>query len=679
MSDADRIEQLRQIIRHHDALYYVMAKPEISDFEYDKLMAELRDLEARHPELVTPESPTQRVGGQPVEGFPTVEHSSPMLSIDNTYSAEEVRAFDDRVKRSLGGVGFHYLVDPKVDGVAASIRYEDGRLVLAATRGDGSRGDDVTPNARAIRSIPLRLIGNDVPHVVEVRGEIYWPRKSFAAYNAKRAAEGKEVFANPRNGAAGTLKQLEPKIVAQRDLAFLVHGFGEISDIHTLGSRASQIIERFKKWGLPVSPYTKVCATVGDVLAVVDEWATQRATAEYETDGMVVKVDELDLRHELGATSKFPRWCIAYKYQAEQAPTLLRSVLHSVGRLGTVTPIAQFDPVQLSGTKVVQASMHNYDQVARLDVRVGDTILVEKAGEIIPQVVQVLFEKRPPAALHIEPPQQCPSCGKETNRDEGGVYLRCINPECPAQIRQRLEFFAGRDQMDIDGLGPSAVDQLVTAGAVRNFADLYRLDLGKLADVGGMFVTKDSENKIIKETTKTASNLLAAIEASKGRRLARVLAGLGIRHVGGRAATVLASHFGSVDALAAASLEELTAVGEIGPVIAQSVYNFFHSEAGRETIEHLRQVGVDMTEPANAQAATGPLLGKNIVVTGSLQGFTRSQAEAAIVQAGGRVTSSVSKNTDFVVAGAEAGSKLDKAQKLGVEVIDEAEFVRRLG
>jgi len=665
IQDEERIEQLRSEIRHHDYLYYVSAAPEISDRQYDELMSELKALEAKYPELVTADSPTQRVGGQPIEGFVQVTHSAPMLSIDNTYNADEVRAFDDRVHRALGHRRFQYVADPKIDGVAASLRYEKGVLVLAATRGDGVRGDDVTTNARTIKSIPLRLHGSGVPDVLEVRGEIYWPRKAFAAYNASRKAAGLETFANPRNGAAGTLKQLDPKVAAERGLAFMVHGFGEMSS--RLGERASEIMARLKTWGLPVQPHMVMCKDVQEVLAAIDAWASQKAEADYETDGMVVKVDELGIREELGQTTKFPRWCIAYKYAAEQAATVLRVCLHSVGRLGTVTPIAQFDPVHLAGTTVVQASMHNYDQVERLDAHELDTILVEKAGEIIPQVVQVVFGKRPADARRITPPTQCPSCSQPTQRDEGGVYLRCNNPECPAQIRQRLEFFAGRDQMDIENLGPAVIDQLVTRELVHHFADLYKLTLPEMTQLERMGV-------------KSATNILEAIEASKTRDLPRVLAALGIRHVGGRASTVLAGHFGDIDKIAAASVEELQEVGEIGPVIAQSLYDFFHSQAGLETVQRLKDVGVN-TKSLQAARPTGDgaLAGKTVVVTGTLEHFSRKQAEDAIAAAGGRVTSSVSKTTSFVVVGADAGSKLTKAQQLGVETIDEAEFARRVG
>ena len=681
MSDADRINRLREQIRRHDHLYYVDAAPEISDRRYDRLLDELKGLEAKNPDLITPDSPTQRVGGEPIEGFETVTHSSPMLSIDNTYSRDELREFDDRVRRALGDRQFHYLVDPKIDGVAVSLRYESGRLMLAATRGDGRRGDDITANARTIRSIPLRLGGRNVPDVVEVRGEIYWPRSAFNAFNARRAAAnaklaaaGKKVsakprpvFANPRNGAAGTLKQLDPRVVAERGLAFIAHGLGETSP--RPARRAGEIMADLKGRGIPASPHAKVCADLDAAWAEIERWLALRGQVEYETDGMVLKVDELDLRDELGATSRYPRWCIAYKYEAERAETVLESVDFQVGRLGTVTPVAHFQPVQLGGTTVSNASLHNFDQIDRLDVRVGDTIMVEKAGEIIPQVVAVSHEKRPARTSAIAEPAACPSCSQPVARDEGGVYLRCANPECPAQIRERLKFFAGRNQMDIENLGPAIVDQLVERGLVRHFADLYAL---RTEDLVGLERMGD----------KSSENLLAAIEASKSRGPSPLLAALGIRHVGGRVAEVLAGHFGGVDAVAAAGEQELTEIDEIGPVIAASVHQFFHGDAGRGLVRRLKQAGLDMTGPKRRPPAggqAGPLAGKTVVVTGSLANFSRKEAKDAIKAAGGRAASSVSAKTDFVVGGESPGAKADKARSLGVEVIDEAEFVRRLG
>jgi DNA ligase (NAD+) len=680
MTDAERIGRLREEIRRHDYLYYVLAQPEIPDRQYDRLMEELKDLEGRHPELVSPDSPTQRVSGQPIEGFRAVAHGAAMLSIDNTYSAGEVREFDARVRRALGDRAPHYLVDPKVDGVAMSLRYDKGVLALGATRGDGVTGDDVTANVRTIRSVPLRLRGPDVPEALEVRGEVYWPRKAFAACNAARAEQGLETFANPRNGAAGTLKQLDPRICAERGLAFVCHGFGAMP--RGISNSASALMKVIAAWGIPVNPHTKLCADVDEVMRVVEDWLTRRADADYETDGMVVKVDEMDLRDQLGATSKYPRWCIAYKYEAQRGETVLRSVDFQVGRLGTITPVAHFDPVHLSGTMVSNASLHNFDQAERLGVRVGDTILVEKAGEIIPQVVQVVFEKRPRDAKPIEPPGKCPACEAPTAREEGEVALRCVNPECPAQIRQRLEFWCGRDQMDIEGLGPALIDELVTQGKVRHFADLYRLGEDDLAGQElSRHVRDDGRQIIARIQPPLAKKLVAAIAAGRSRGLARVLAGLGIRHVGRRAAEVLAEHFGHIDAVAGAGVDELTGVPEIGPVIAQSIHEFFHCPAGREVVERLKEAGVDLTAPRPAKPAAhaAPLAGLTVVVTGTLENFTRSGAEDAVKAAGGRPTASVSKKTDFVVAGLSPGSKLDKARALGVEVIDEKEFMKRLG
>lgn len=661
--DKRRIEQLREEIRRHDWLYYVKAAPEISDRQYDKLMDELKRLEGKHPELVTPDSPTQRVGGEPVEGFPTVAHSVPMLSIDNTYSPDEVREFDRRVRAEVGDRKFHYLVDPKVDGVAVSLRYERGRLALAATRGNGIEGDDITANVRAISSVPLRLRGDEFPAVIEARGEIYWPTKAFNDFNARRAEEGEQTFANPRNGAAGTLKQLDPNIVAERKLAFLAHSMGRLSG--QIAGRASEIFKRFEQWGIPVSRGMSVCDDIDSALEIIDNWLRRRGEVDYATDGMVVKVDELALRDELGATSKHPRWCIAYKYEAEQAETTLTEVEYQVGRLGTITPVAHFEPVQLSGTTVTSATLHNFDQVERLGVRVCDRILVEKAGEIIPQVVAVVHEKRPADTKPIRPPEKCPACDGPAGRDEGGVYLRCTNPECPAQLRERLKFFAGRDQMDIDHLGEKLIDQLVDKGMVRHFADLYKLredDLASLERMG----------------KKSAENVHSAILESKGRGLRRVLAALGIRYVGGRVAEVLAENFDDMDQIAAADKEQLERIYEIGPAIAESIADFFSSSQGRDVVERLKAEGVDMASH-RASAGGGALAGKTVVITGSLENFSRSEAEQAVKSAGGRCTSSVSKNTDFVVVGADPGSKYEKARGLGVETIDEAEFVKRLG
>jgi DNA ligase (NAD+) len=665
-SAAKEIEELRRTIRRHDYLYYVLAQPEISDRQYDRLMDRLIKLEREHPELVTPDSPTQRVGGEPLEGFEQVRHAVPMLSIDNTYSAEEVREFDARVRKGLGGERVQYLVDPKIDGVAVALHYEAGQLVRAVTRGDGATGDDITHNVRTLRSIPLRLIGTKPPDRVEVRGEVYWPKSGFAAFNRKRAEAGEPTFANPRNATAGTLKQLDPRLIKGRNLRFMAHGFGRVEPLRA--QRASELMDRLAEWGVPVNPHHWKFTSIDALIKHIDAWEPQRLKLDYETDGVVVKVDDLDQRDALGATSRYPRWCIAYKYAAEQAESKLLDVQVQVGKLGTLTPRAIMEPVQLSGTTVRHASLHNFDQIERLGVMIGDTVVVEKAGEIIPQVISVVPGKRPKDAKPIKRPKQCPVCRGPVAADEGGVYLRCINPACPAQLKERLQFFCGRDQMDIEGVGPAVVEQLVEAGLVREFADLYRL--------------REKRDKLIgleRMGAKSVDNMLAGIDASLKRPLARLLAALNIRHVGTRAAELLADHFGTMDRLMAASAEELQEVEEIGPVVAESIVSWFTSAAGRKTIEHLQRVGVTMRQPKRAVTGDQPLAGKTVVVTGTLENFDRKEIQDYITRLGGKPAGSVSKKTAFLVVGENPGSKLDAAKKLGVEIIDEATFRKRYG
>ncbi|MBN1344934.1 MAG: NAD-dependent DNA ligase LigA [Phycisphaerae bacterium] len=663
---SERIEHLRGEIRRHDHLYYVLAQPEITDRQYDALMDELKRLEAEHPDLITPDSPTQRVGGEPIEGFVSVPHAVPMLSIDNTYNEGELREFDDRVRRGLGGDDYEYMVDPKIDGVAVSLRYEAGRLALAATRGDGATGDDVTQNVRTIGSVPLRLTGKDVPDVLDVRGEVFWPNADFRRFNAARADAGEPTFANPRNATAGTLKQLDSRIVAQRKLAFIAHGYGQVDPLRA--ETQSDLFDQLAQWGIPVNPHRRLCPTIDAVVSLVHEWDARRHELDYETDGLVVKVNRLDQRDALGATSRYPRWCIAFKYAAQQAESTLLDVVYQVGKLGTITPVANLEPVQLAGTTVKRASLHNFDQIQRLGVMIGDTVLVEKAGEIIPQVVAVVEAKRPETAKPIARPERCPACDGPVAQDEGGVFLRCINPECPAQIKEKLRYFCARDQMDIEGIGPALIDQLVDKGLIREFADLYRLhdrreDLIGLERMGA----------------KSVDNLLQSVETSKSRGLTRMLAALNIRHVGVRAAEILAEHFGSMDKLADASVDELEQIEEIGPVMARTIREWFASDAGRRTIDHLTAVGIDMTAERREPVGEQPLAGKTIVVTGTLDAFGRKEIQDLIKQLGGKPTGSVSKKTDFVVAGADPGSKLDKARQLDVEVIDEAEFLKRIG
>lgn len=694
MSPRDEVERLRDEIRRHDHLYYVDNRPEISDRDYDRLFGRLKDLEAAHPELVVPDSPTQRVAGRPIEGFAHVVHAEPMLSIDNTYNEAELREFDARVSKGLGGEAYAYLVDPKIDGVSISLRYEKGRLVLAATRGDGRTGDDVTVNARTIRSVPLTLRGRGWPDVLELRGEIYWPRPDFDRFNAQREKEGEEPFANPRNATAGTLKQLDPRNVAGRGLAFCAHGYGEVEPMRF--ERASEFFDAIAQWGVPVNPHRRLCRKVDELLAFIADWDQRRHKLDYETDGLVIKIDDLHQRDLLGATSRFPRWCIAYKYAAEQAETVLRQVDFQVGKLGTITPRAVMDPVPLSGTTVRHASLHNFDQVERLGAEhgglcIGDTVVIEKAGEIIPQVVRIAKAGRP-RGKRVEPPKKCPVCGGEIVKDEGGVYIRCINPACDAQIKERLKYFCGRDQMDIEGVGEALVEQLVDRGWVHSYADLYKITneerdkpgrwREKLA--GLTFEQERRTDEGVKKQAvqlgeKRADKLLEGVERSKSQPLARVLAALNIRHVGAATAEILADQFGRMDNVAGASLEELQEVEGIGPEVAASIRAFFTSEAGRRTVEQLAAAGVNMTQPKRRVNANQPLAGKTVVPTGTFRHFSRKEIQDAIKAAGGKPAGSVSKKTDFVVCGEEAGSKLDKARELGVEVIDEDEFMKRIG
>lgn len=675
-----RIEELRRQIERHNRLYYVEADPQISDREFDALLAELTQLEAEHPEYDSPDSPTKRVGGEPIEGFATVEHTVRMYSIDNTYSKDELFAWHGRVCKLLraeGGAGLfsdaavRYVAEPKIDGVAVSLRYEAGRLTLAATRGDGARGDDITHNVRTIRAIPLRLNAErrKAPAVLEVRGEIVMPRRELARINQQREAEGLELFKNPRNAAAGTLKQLDPKIVAKRRLVFYAHGSGVIEGAEFTSYH--DLLDALRDWNLPVAADVTLCDDIEAVWAAIERFESRRATLDVDTDGMVVKVDDFAARERLGYTSKSPRWCIAYKYAAEQAQTRLLGVTWSVGKGGQVTPVAELEPVFVAGTTVKRASLHNIDQIREKDLHEGDAVVIEKAGEIIPQVVAVVPEQRAKSARPVKAPTACPSCGRELVRLEGEVALRCVNPACPAQVRERIIWFAGRGQMDIDGLGEKLVHQLADAGLLQSFGDIYRL--------------KDQRDALLalqRMGEKSVDNLLAGIEQSKSRGLARVLAGLGIRHIGSRAARTLAQTFGSIDKLMAAGEDDLAAIDDVGPIMAQSVVKFFAADSGRQTIADLKSAGVKLSEDRAHQAvaaADSPFACKTIVLTGSLENFTRPQLTQKLEALGAKVSGSVSKKTDLLIAGDEAGSKLDKARQLGVEVWDEAKLLAVLG
>lgn len=714
-----RLDQLRREIERHNYLYYVEARPEISDREFDRLMQQLKELEAAHPELVTADSPTQRVGGQPIPGFRTVEHAQPLYSLDNTYDRAELAAWHERVLKGLRAQATHglfdkavrYVVEPKVDGVAVNLRYEDGRLALAATRGDGKRGDDITVNARTIQAIPLRLRtdrSKDVPAVLEVRGEIYMTHNELARLNKLRQQENQELFANPRNATAGTLKQLDPKVVAQRRLLFVAHGRGQVQPDHF--ERYSEFLEALRQWGLPVSREMRLCETFDEVWAAIEAFASRRAALAYGTDGMVVKVDSFAQQQQLGYTSKAPRWCIAYKYAAEQARTTVKKIGWSVGKLGTLTPVAEVQPVRVSGTTVSRASLHNYGEVVRKDIREGDTVVIEKAGEIIPQVVQVVLDRRPKDSRPTRPADRCPSCGSEavvewdarraaeieswpsrvekerkaaaragrpprdipkppplTPADETARY--CANPDCPAQLRQRVAWFAGRDQMDIEGLGSALVNQLCDTGLVKSLGDIYRLP-----------ARREQLVQLERMGEKSADNLIAGIEASKRRGLARVLAGLAIPQVGARAAAALAEAFGSIDRLAAATAEELAKVRDIGPVTARSIQQFLRRPAVRKAIDDLRAAGVDLTaDRLRKPAARGsPFTGKTVVITGTLASFSRHDLQEKLRALGATVTDSVSKNTDILIVGQNPGSKLDKARALGVQTWDEAKLLQAL-
>lgn len=668
-----RIDKLRSEIERHNRLYYVDAKPAISDREYDEFLKQLEALETEHPELITQDSPTQRVGGEPIAGFKTVDHARPMLSIDNTYAQDELQAWHDRVIKGLkgddelfGAENVSFIAEPKVDGVAVSLRYESGRLVQALSRGDGKRGDDITHNVRTIKAVPLTLTGKKHPAVLEVRGEIYMTDAEFARINAARDEAGDERFANPRNSTAGALKQKDPRNIARYHLHFYAHGRGEIDPdpYNTHG----EFLTALRKFGLPTNPDTRACKDFQSVWKAIGSFEEKRHDLGYATDGMVIKVDRLDQQETLGVRSKSPRWCIAYKYAAEQAVTKLLQVDWQVGKTGKLTPRATMEPVFLAGTTVQHATLHNADEIEKKDIRIGDTVVIEKAGEIIPQVMSVVTEKRPAKARKIKPPTNCPSCGAEVQQLDDEVAHRCINPECPGQVRERLIWFVGRDQMDIEGLGEKVVHQLSDAGYLNTFGDIFTL-----AEHREQLLELD------RMAQRKVDNLLAGIEQAKTRGLARVLAGMGIRHIGASASATLAGEFGSIEALMDATVEQLAEIEDIGPITAESLHQFLHSDAGRHVIDELKSAGVDLTAPKRtAPAADSPFNGKTVVITGTLESIGRKELTDKLKSMGAKVSGSVSKNTDLVIAGEKAGSKLSKAQQLGVEVWDEQALLKSI-
>ena len=661
------IERLREEIRHHDRKYYVEAEPEISDLQYDRLHERLRQLEAAHPHLVTKDSPTQRMGDQPIAELAPIQHRLPMLSIDNTYSALELRKYGARVAKLLTGETIQWVVELKIDGVAVSLMYEDGLLRYGATRGNGTIGDDITHNIRTVLGVPLRLSGRHVPPVLEVRGEVYMTNADLVRLNQEQAAKGERLFANSRNVAAGTVRMLDPRICDHRRLRLFCHSVGFVEGLRA--KTHMEFLEEIRSYGLPATPHVACFDSFDAALAHCEELIERLHELEFEIDGLVLKVNRFDQRERLGSTSKSPRWMIAYKFEKYEGTTRVNDIRVQVGKTGAITPVADLAPIELAGTTVSRASLHNAEEIERKDVRVGDVVVVEKAGKIIPHVVRVEKHLREKPLRKFHFPTECPECGTPVVKDEGGVYIRCPNPACPAQLKERLRYFASRNAMDIEGLGDKLVEQLVADGIVRSYGDLYRLSLEKLVDLERM-------------GKKSSENLLAGLAASKGRGLARLLNALAIRHVGARVATVLADHFGSMKALIEASEEQLSEVNEIGPIIAKSVHQFLHSNSGRETIDELDELGIKMTAPrakVAAAAESGPLAGKTIVVTGTLAHYGREEIEELITQLGGRAASSVSKNTDFVVAGEKAGSKLDKAHKLGVKVFTEAQFNKLIG
>jgi DNA ligase (NAD+) len=668
MTPAERIADLRDRIRHHEERYYVLSDPEISDAEFDLLVRELGALERAHPELVTPDSPTQRVGGRPVEGFASVEHQAPMLSLDNCYDEEELAAFDDRLRRAIAGEGeaaasAEYVSELKIDGLSISLTYEDGILVRGVTRGDGLRGEDVTANVRTIRAIPLAL-GARVPGRLEIRGEVYLPRTAFDRLNREREDRDEPVFANPRNAAAGTMRNLDPSAVARRGLSAFVYQL--LGPPGIVPARHAETLGLLRSWGLPVEPHWRRCSGVAEVLAYCEHWKDGRRSLPFDTDGVVVKLDDLALRDLAGATSKFPRWAIAFKFPAEQATTRLLRIEVNVGRTGAVTPYAVLEPVRLSGSTIQLATLHNEQEVARRDIRPGDYVLIEKGGEVIPKVVGPVLSRREAGVQPWVMPAGCPSCGTPLHRPDGEAVWRCVNSACPARFRRSLEHFASRRAMNIEGLGEALVDQVVTTGLVRDFADLYRL-------------TADQVQALERMGKKSAENLLRQIDGSRSNDAWRLVYGLGIRYVGERVAQVLVGAFGSIEALEEASVDRLQAVDEIGPVVAASVREYFDEPRNRELVARLREAGVRTAGEMAPTGGIGALAGKTFVLTGTLSAMGRDEAAAAVEALGGKVTGSVSRKTSYVVVGADPGSKLRKAQELGVEALDEPAFLRLVG
>lgn len=666
-NQAERVRRLRTEIEHHNYRYFVLDDPEIPDSAYDQLLRELREIEAKHPELITPDSPTQRVGAEPLGHFGEVRHEVPMLSLDNAFESADIDAFDRRIHERLGDPqDVEYACEPKLDGLAVSIVYREGALVQAATRGDGTTGEDVTHNVRTIKSVPLRLQGKGWPGVLEVRGEVVMPVAGFNEMNLRAEQQGEKVFVNPRNAAAGSLRQLDPRVTASRPLEMFFYGVGLLEG-GRLPGRHSQILAQLKEWGLRPTPDAAVKRGVEGVLEYYQRMAEKRPDLPFQIDGVVYKVDSLELQRRLGFVARAPRWAIAHKFPAEEAMTTVRAIEWQVGRTGALTPVARLEPVFVGGVTVSNATLHNIDELHRKDVRVGDSVIIRRAGDVIPEVVKVIVERRPPHTRQAKLPAHCPVCGSNVTKEEEEAVARCSGGlYCAAQRKESLRHFASRRAMDIEGLGSKLIDQLVDGKLVESAADLYRLKVDQLAGLERM-------------AEKSASNLIAALEASKQTTLQRFLFALGVRDVGEATATALANHFGSFEALAEASREQIEEVPDIGPVIAEHVHDFFRERHNRDVIDKLRESGVTWPDVVKPDESEQPLAGKTFVLTGTLSGMGRAEAQDRIRELGGKASGSVSSKTDYVVAGSDAGSKLAKAEKLGVPIIDEAQFLKLIG
>ena len=652
----EEIEKLREEIRYHNQKYYVENNPVISDEEYDKLFNRLKKLEEKFPQFITPDSPTQRVGGEPLKEFTTVTHRVPMLSLDNTYSEEEVREFDERVKRWLGEEKIEFVVDLKIDGVAISLTYENGIFTLGATRGNGVQGDDITQNLKTIRSIPLR-ISESLP-ILEVRGEVYMEKEDFEKINKERKEKGEPLFANPRNATAGSLKLLDPREVAKRPLKVFIHslGFVEGIELETLW----EALNFLKKMGFRINEHRKLCNSLDEVLTFWNEWHEKRDNLPYEIDGVVVKVNRIEQQRRLGSTTKSPRWAIAFKFPARQATTILREIKVQVGRTGILTPVALFDPVPLAGSVISRATLHNLDEIRRKDIRIGDRVIIEKGGDVIPQVVKSIPEVRTGDEIIFEMPKKCPVCGGEVIKLEGEVAYRCENPACPSQVKRRIQHFASKNAMNIEHLGPALIEQLVDKNLVRDYGDLY-------------FLRYDEIMALERMAEKSATNLLNSIENSKLRPFSAVLFALGIRHVGIHAAEILARHYSSIEELSNVSQQELESIQEIGPIMAESIVKFFHHPETWKVLEKLKKAGVRLKRETEEKPR--PFEGLVFVFTGALTNFTRSQAENLVKELGGETSSSVSRRTSYVVVGENPGSKYEKAKALGIPLLSEKEFI----